>query len=111
MMNNVIAFLDKVQEMRQAQNAFFKFKGDPEQKKGILISSKRLETEVDIETARLKDQLVLNGLTGRDDLDINERARMIGELITLAPQVSAASRAFVNALIDDLKANKKEVNV
>lgn len=109
MKNQLIALLDKVQAMRQAQNAYFKFKGDPEQKKRILTRSKQLESEVDIETARMKDQLVLNGLTGKDDLQLSERTRVIGELVMLSPRVEASHRAYLNDVIEDLKANVKGV--
>lgn len=111
MKDEIMALLDKVQAMRQAQNAYFKFKGDPDHKKGILIRSKQLETEVDIDTARLRHTLLDGRLNeeidSHDKLLMSERARVIGELSFISFRVDSNSKAYLDKLIEDLKANRK----
>lgn len=102
MKNEIKAFVDKVQDMRQAQKAYFRFKGDAENKKGILIRSKSLETEVDIEAERLQGKLA-----PLDSLTLSERARVIGELTLLSPKLDRLSMSFVDQLIDELKTGIK----
>lgn len=102
MKNQITDFLNKVQEMRQAQKAYFRFRGDAENKKGILIRSKSLETDVDIEAERLQ-----SALASVDNLTISERARVIGELNLLSPRLDRLSISFIDQLIDELKNNSK----
>jgi len=91
--------------MRQAQKNYFKLR-----EKSVLIRSKQLELEVDQEAERLKQNV-----EAVDQLELTERARVIGELLLLSVRVDNPSRAFINALIEDLSAAEnlnpaKEVN-
>ena len=105
MKTEIIHFLNKVQEMRQAQKNYFKLR-----EKSVLIRSKQLELEVDQEAERLKQNV-----EAVDQLELTERARVIGELLLLSVRVDNPSRAFINSLIEDLSAAEnlkpaKEVN-
>jgi hypothetical protein len=103
MKNQILSFLDKVQEMRQLQSYYFKLRGDAEKRKGVLIRILQLEIEIDQSAAMLKLTVA-----AEDNLELTERARVIGELMSLSVRTDNASKAFINGLIDDLKEGCKD---